>query len=128
VECHFLGFTLYWGRSRKRNWVVKKRTARSRWGRTLKRISQWCAEHRHWPVAEQQRRLASKLRGHCAYFGVTGNYAALRAVYRRVIATWHYWLNRRAQRRDLSWSRFWRILDRHPLPRPRVVHSTHITS
>jgi group II intron reverse transcriptase/maturase len=124
----FLGFTLYWGRTRKGHWAIKKRTAKSRRSRTLKRISQWCAENRHWPIAAQRQGLAWKLLGHYAYFGVTGNYAALQAVYRRVLAIWHYWLNRRAQRRDLSWPRFLRILARHPLPRPRIVHSIYVAS
>ena len=32
----FLGFTHYWGRSRKGTWVVKRKTEESRFGRTLK--------------------------------------------------------------------------------------------
>jgi len=35
---HLLGFTLYWGRSRKGNWVVMKRTAKDRFNRALRRI------------------------------------------------------------------------------------------
>ena len=37
----FLGFTHYWGRSRKGRWVVKRRTAGDRLRRSLLRIAQW---------------------------------------------------------------------------------------
>ena len=59
-----LGFTHYWGRSRKGNWVVKCKTAKGRLSRALQRISEWCRLHRHRPVIEQWKMLSSKLRGH----------------------------------------------------------------
>ena len=39
-----LGFTLYWGRSRKGRWVVQQKTMKSRFRRALFRISMWCRE------------------------------------------------------------------------------------
>src|SRR5207245_2520255 len=48
-----LGFTHYWGRSRKGVWVVKRKTAQGRLSRALKRIAQWCRLNRHQPLAEQ---------------------------------------------------------------------------
>ena len=36
----FLGFTHYWGKSRLGKWAVKRKTARSRFGRGLKRIGE----------------------------------------------------------------------------------------
>jgi RNA-directed DNA polymerase len=36
---------------------------------------------------------------------------------------WRYWLNRRSRQGDMPWERFKRILARHPLPKPRIVHS-----
>ena len=73
----FLGFTHYWGRSRKGRWVVKRRTAGDRLRRSLLRIAQWCRKYRHRPVREQHRQLAVKLIGHYAYYGITGNAASL---------------------------------------------------
>src|SRR5207244_1943565 len=46
----FLGFTHYWARSRKGNWVIKQKTAKDRFSRAVKRIDEWCREHRHSPV------------------------------------------------------------------------------
>jgi hypothetical protein len=39
--------------------------------------SPWCRTHRHWSLREQQQKLNEKLRGHFAYYGVTGNSEAL---------------------------------------------------
>jgi len=43
----------------------------------LKRVRQWCRQARHWPLPEQHAALVAKLRGHDAYYGITGNRRAL---------------------------------------------------
>ena len=58
-----LGFTHYWGRSRNGNWVVKRKTSRSRFRRGLKALSQWCRLNRHHPMEDQHRTLSQKLAG-----------------------------------------------------------------
>jgi group II intron reverse transcriptase/maturase len=116
-----LGFTLYWDRSLKGNWVVKLRTAQSRFSRALRRVAEWCRENRHSPVAQQHETLVQKLRGHDAYYGVTGNYACLRNFRHWVERIWFKWLRRRswaARRKNWKWMR--KLLERYPLPRPRV--------
>lgn len=117
-----LGFTHHWGLSRKGNWVVKRRTAKDRFSRTLRRIAEWCRVHRHDDVRSQHRALARKLNGHYAYFGVTSNYAALARLAYEVKAIWRKWLSRRSQRSFLNWNMMHRLLDRFRLPRPRIVH------
>ena len=117
-----LGFTHHWGLSRKGKWVVKKRTAKDRISRTLRRIAEWCRKHRHDDVEEQHRALARKLNGHYAYFGVTSNYPALARVAHEVEAIWRKWLSRRSQKGCLNWEAMHRLLERFPLPQPRIVH------
>ena len=58
-ECSFamLGFTHYWGRSRKGRWVVKRKTAKDRFSRALRGFDQWCRNHRHWKLIATSRRL-----------------------------------------------------------------------
>jgi RNA-directed DNA polymerase len=68
----FLGFTHYWEQSRRGLWVVKQKTASSRFGRALRAVSEWLRNHRHDAVAWQHRQLERKLRGHDAYYGITG--------------------------------------------------------
>ena len=83
-----LGFRHFWGRSRRGAWVVKRRTTPSRFTRALKAVTEWCRKHRHRPIAVQQRELASKLRGHYGYYGITGNSYALGKFQRQVTRCW----------------------------------------
>lgn len=121
----FLGFTHYWAKSRKGRWVPKQRTARDRLRRSVQRISAWCRQWRHLPVADQAKILGQKLRGHYQYFGLTGNWKALADVYWQTKRVWHKWLCRRSQRAYLKWEAFQGLLQRHPLPYPQAYRSTY---
>lgn len=121
-----LGFTHFWGRSRKDKWVVKRKTAKDRFSRTLQRISMWCRQNRHLPISDQHRRLTMKLRGHDAYFGITGNARALVALRPLVRKIWFKWLRRRSWKSRMNWTRMQRLLEIFPLPRARVVHSNYV--
>jgi group II intron reverse transcriptase/maturase len=115
-----LGFTHYWAKSRKGYWVVKQKTAADRLRRALKRIADWCRLHRHEPVRDQWKALNRKLLGHFGYFGITGNYPALHNLSVRVAGAWRKWLSRRSQRARISREKMKRLLERYPLPQPRI--------
>ena len=120
-----LGLTHYWCRSRRGNWIVRRKTAHRRLSRSLQAINQWCRTHRHQRLADQHRMLRLKLQGHYAYYGLTGNYVSLRSFYQGVLRLWKKWLGRRSQRAQLDWPRFYRLLKNYPLPAARVVHSVY---
>lgn len=119
-----LGFTHHWARSRNGNWVVKLRTANLRLSRALKRVREWCREHRHHEVAWQWQMLVAKLRGHYGYFGVTGNMRALERFRYEVVRAWNKWLSRRSNRTRHGWETFWTdLLKRYPLPEPTITRA-----
>jgi group II intron reverse transcriptase/maturase len=120
-----LGFTFYWGRSRRGYWIVKQKTAKGRLSRALKRVSEWCRRNRHLPVREQHQHLVWKLKGHYAYFGITSNARALSRFRDGVLFIWRKWLSRRSQRAWMNLDRLRQLLARYPLPAPVVVHSIH---
>lgn len=120
-----LGFTHYWARSRKGNWVVKRKTAADRFRRALVRIKEWMKRHRHEAPAQQQQSLAQKLRGHFGYFGITGNADAISRFREEVVSMWRAWLGRRSQRAYMTWERFHELLKRYPLPAARVARPFH---
>jgi RNA-directed DNA polymerase len=66
-----LGFTHYWGLSRRGYWVVKRKTSKSRFCRGLTVIAQWCRMNRHSALTDQHQTLSQKLHGHFAYYGIT---------------------------------------------------------
>ncbi len=119
----FLGFTHYWGQGRKKgSWVLKRKTASNRLTRSLSRIRVWCCKHRHKPVAWQWAMLTRKLKGHYAFYGITGNYRSLNSFQRQVTREWRKWRNRRSQKASMPWERFILLLGVYPMPRPRIVH------
>ena len=121
----YLAFTHFWARSRKGRWVVKRKTAKGRFGRSLKRVAQWCRFNRHRSVREQHAALCRKLHGHYAYFGITGNARALARYCWQVERVWRQWLDRRSWHAGMTWARFGRLLEHYPLPTPHVVHSVY---
>jgi group II intron reverse transcriptase/maturase len=116
-----LGFTHYWGMSRKGRWVVMRRTASARFTRALKRVASWCRLNRHHEVKQQWRTLAQKLRGHFGYYGITGNSDALNRFRTEVTRVWRKWLDRRSQRARMTWDRMTKLLERYPLPPARIM-------
>jgi len=115
----FLGFTHFWSRSKKGFWVVKRKTAGSRFQRAVKKIADWCRLNRHLPIGVQYQALWRKLRGHFQYYGgVIGNGRALWCFRERVQEIWRKWLSRRSGKAKLSWARMAALLVRFVLPVP----------
>jgi group II intron reverse transcriptase/maturase len=116
----FLGFTVYWRRTRRGRWQPAMKTRTARLSRAIKAIADWCRSHRHEAVEQQHAALTSRLRGHYNYFGVNGNARSLRAVHFHATRSWFKWLNRRSQRASKTWEQFGDLLRDNPLPAPRI--------
>jgi group II intron reverse transcriptase/maturase len=117
----FLGFTIYWRRTLAGRWMPSMKTRKARRRRAIQAIQEFCRRFRHSPVKEQHKRLRTRLKGHYNYFGVNGNHAAISEVKKAAARAWRKWLNRRSQRARMSWRRFILLLERFPLPEPRIV-------
>jgi hypothetical protein len=123
----FLGFTHYWGRSRKGHWVIQRKTAAKRLRRTLKAIGDWCRIHRHRGMFDQFKVLVRKLDGHYAYYGITGNGRCLEQVRIATQKLWYHWLRRRSREPGgQTWEWMHRLLkETFVFPYARVVHSIY---
>jgi len=119
---NLLGFTHFWAKSRKGHWVVKRKTMSARFSRALRDMATWCRTHRHLPIGEQHAALSRKLRGHDAYYGITGNSHMLAALRERARRIWQKWLARRSNR-PWTWDHMVRVLAAFPLPPARAMHS-----
>src|SRR5262245_39106228 len=73
-------------------------------------------------IRDQHAHLTAMMRGHYAYFGITGNARRLRWYANQVERIWRKWLSRRDRRGRFPWNRLAEILKRHPLPPARIVH------
>lgn len=99
--------------------LASYQTSKGRLGRTVKALKQWCEKNRLRPVKEQCEALRKRLVGHYNYFEVNGDYLNLAKLNRACERVWYCALRRHSQR-DLPWSRFQKILQRHALPKPRI--------
>lgn len=119
----FLGFTHYWAKSLKGNWIIKRKTSGKKVRKTIQALREWCQKNRHKDLNEQYRLLCSKLRGHFQYFGIRCNMRAMETVLHHAIRNWKYWLNRRSRKKALNWEKFRKLLEQIPLPKPKIVHN-----
>lgn len=116
----FLGFTVFWRRSRRGTWVPGMQTARTRMYRARRAVQAFCRSQRHEPLKVQHAGLVRRLQGHFNYFGIQGNGRRLDELRDAATEAWCKWLNRRSQRARMTWARFKTLLRVLPLPRPTI--------
>jgi len=67
--------------------------------------------------------LCQKLRGHCLYYGIRGNFRLLEQGRRHAEKAWQYWLSRRGSKNSIGWEKCGKLLQTSVLPTPRIVHT-----
>jgi len=120
----FLGFTHYVGRSRKGRFVVGRQTDGKRVRKKLKLLGERLDALRAHGGAAMVTYLIRHLRGHLQYYGVSGNSRGVAGYVYFAAALLFKWLNRRSQRRSLTWKRFTARI-RPLLPIVRIVHDLY---
>ncbi len=118
----FLGFTHYCSRSRNgRKFRMKRITSSKKFTTKIRMFRDWLKANRTLPTGELMDKVASKLRGHFAYYGVTDNSKGINRFADEVRRLLYKWLNRRSQRGSMNWEKFNLFLKKYPLPRPRIM-------
>jgi group II intron reverse transcriptase/maturase len=117
----FLGFEFYWEPDRQGQARVKRRTATKKWRAGVQRMKEWIKGHRHEKLSRLMQTLASKLRGTWNYYGLIGNSKRMGQFHQETRRTVFKWLNRRSQRKSMTWPAFNRLLARFQVPAPRIV-------
>ncbi len=120
----FLGFTHYMGRSRRGRFVVGRKTDAKRVRRKLKQLSAHLRRMRTQGGQAMVAYLRRHLRGHIQYYGVSGNSRGVAGYVYFATGLLFKWLNRRSQRRSLTWKRFGVVI-RPRLPVARIVHDLY---
>jgi RNA-directed DNA polymerase len=118
----FLGFTFFLGVSKNKKVPAPKlKTSRKRAQVKLKRVSEWVKLNRHKvrmrPLWETFRQ---KLAGHMQYYGVSHNSLNVGKFFREATRIFFMWMNRRSQKRSLTWGQFYNFLKLYPLPRIKI--------
>ena len=123
----FLGFTHFCDRTRKGKFKVGRKTKRKKLNTSLKGMKGWLKSVRNAiKIKELWKVLAAKLRGHCEYYGISGNHSSIRAFYRQTCKLVFKWINRRSQKKSMNWNQFTEYLKRFPLPLPEIKLNIYI--
>lgn len=123
---NFLGLTHFVARSRRGRFMVGRKTQRERLRKKLKELSAQLSTLRSHGTVAMLDYCRRHLQGHIQYFGVSGNFGGVQRylyVARRLL---FQWLNRRSQRRSVTWKRFTEAIA-PVLPRARIVHNLYPT-
>jgi len=119
----FLGFTHYCDTSRKGNFKLGRKTSRRKFAAKCREMNDWLQSIRnHVKTKDWWKILAAKLRGHFQYYGVSENSVGIARFYKLTLRMVRKWLNRRSQKRKMSWVKYTEYLEHYPLPQPRIVH------
>lgn len=115
-----LGFTHFCKRNKRGNFMVGRKTEKSRLKRSIASLTETMRTIRHYSLKEQTTEINQILRGHYAYYGMGGNIDSLKRIYRFVINYWHKMLSSRSQKGYVPWEKFEIIKTTFPLQIPRL--------
>jgi len=119
----FLGFTFYWGKSKKGNYIVKLSTSSTKIRAKLKKVNEWSRAIRNRiPLKQIWKIFCSKIRGHIQYYGVSHNIKKLEVFLYKAKRILFKWLNRRSQRKSMTWKKYGLFIEQYPLPSVKIHH------
>lgn len=125
----FLGFTHFCDKSRIGRFKLGKKTKAKKLKGAVRDLKEWLKKIRNAvKIKEWWKTLASKMRGHFQYYGISGNMPALNTYEYWAIRLTYKWLNRRSQKQSMNWDDFDKYLEKYPLPKPKIIHNMYIFS
>ena len=120
---YFLGFTHYCTRNRKGNFMVGRKTEKTRLWRSFEKLKALLRKIRHDPLHEQLAAINRRLQGHYAYYGMGGNFRSLCKLYRFVERYWRKMLSKRSRKGKVTWEKFNHLKQIIPLQKPKITIS-----
>ncbi len=125
----FLGFTHICASSRRGKFIMKHKTSKKSLSRSLKEMNHWlrsirsCLKLSEWfPVFKL------KLNGHYNYFGISGNLDSLKQFRWNSFWLAFKWINRRSQKKSMTYEQFVECWERNNVPEPKIKHSLYTLS
>ena len=116
---YFLGFTHFCARNLKGNFMVGRKTEKTRFKRSVEKIYALLKDIRHFSIKDQREKINQVLRGHYAYYGMGGNTESINRIHRLSQKYWRKMLNSRGRKRNITWEKFNKLLALYPLQAPR---------
>eukprot|EP00828_Plagiopyla_frontata_P031562 TRINITY_DN41384_c0_g1_i1.p1 TRINITY_DN41384_c0_g1~~TRINITY_DN41384_c0_g1_i1.p1 ORF type:complete len:255 (-),score=-7.05 TRINITY_DN41384_c0_g1_i1:625-1389(-) len=119
----FLGFTFYLGLTKRGRIVPKVKSCGRKLRSKLTRVNVWCKGNRNtYPLQELWNSFCRKLRGHVQYYGISFNYKAVQGFISKSVKIFFKWINRRSQRKSMTFDKFALFLLKFPPPKAKIYH------
>ena len=116
----FVGFTHINGKTRTGKYRLVHQTSKKKLSAKYQSVKDWLRQSMHEKLLDKIKAINLKIRGHYAYYGISGNYAGIRKFYDYVVKALYKVENRRSQRNSMTWERYERLLEKFPILRPRL--------
>lgn len=116
----FLGFTFYNTKTRSGKYRLGIRSSKKKLKAKRQATKAWLRTRLTKPVAETMKLLAAVIRGHCNYYGISGNFRAIQNFWYYLKYSIYRMLNRRDQKGKLKYPKFLRIW-KYYIPDPHLT-------
>lgn len=116
----FLGFTFYNTKTRSGKYRLGIRSSKKKLKAKRQAAKAWLRTRLTKPVAETMKLLAAVIRGHCNYYGISGNFRAIQNFWYYLKYSTYRMLNRRDQKGKLKYPKFLRIWNYY-IPNPHLT-------
>jgi RNA-directed DNA polymerase len=120
---YFLGLTHYCSRNSKGNFMLGRKTEKTRLKRSMKELRELMCKIKHKKLREQAQAINQVLRGHYAYYGLGGNSKSINKIYYFVVRLWHKTLSRRSWKGYITWEQINRIKEKVPILKPKLKYT-----
>jgi group II intron reverse transcriptase/maturase len=112
----FLGFTCYWGKSRKGWWRLKFKSRSDRFAGKLKGLRKYLRESLSEETHKILERVGKIVRGWVNYHAISDNQRRVSSFILLSKRALFSWINRKGGKRKMNWERFGRLLKRVNYP------------
>jgi len=113
----FLGFTCYWGKSRKGFWRLKYTSRADRFSRKLRGLGKYLEKQLNTrDTGKLFKQVIRVMRGWINYHSISDNERRVKAFVLKCKRILFQWMNRRGRKRRMNWERFRKILKQVGFP------------
>lgn len=116
----FLGFTFFNTTTREGKYRLGIRTSKKKLKSKKQGAKAWLKTQLTKPVSKTMETLAAVVRGHCNYYGVSGNFTCILKYWKYLKYETYRMLNRRDQKGKLRYQKFLRIWTYY-VPQPQLT-------
>lgn len=112
----FLGFTCYWGKSRKGLWRLKYKSRADRLTAKLKGLRKYLKENLNQKMEDVIKRVIQVVVGWVNYHSISDNQKCVRSFIDLSRRALFWWINRKGRKLKMNWDNFALLLTRLKFP------------